>query len=210
MRYLTEETINRMTRSNMFLGSRRVKKDGSKASSEGDEDELLQPKEVVIVDDIEAYHVFGDRIFCAPQRDILEGTYSGGFDLSCITHFFLELYRFLGSPCLSSLVRKEYRTSGEVPNSTIGAEIRHLILERLPLFLHEHSGSSTTKVSLDWLKEEKNFIVKVFGKLWVINSVRHGDICDSKNFEVSAIARREGNGPIELWLAGNSQVDMYE
>jgi Protein of unknown function (DUF3684) len=44
---------------------------------------------VVIVDDIKAYQVFGDRIFCAPQRDILEGTYSsGGFDLSHITHFF--------------------------------------------------------------------------------------------------------------------------
>jgi hypothetical protein len=121
------------------------------------------------------------------------------------------LYGFLGSPCLSSLVRKEYRTSGgEVSNSTIGAEIRHLILERLPLFLHEHSGSSTTKVSLNWLKEEKNFIVKVFGELWAISSLHHGDICESENSEVSAIARREGNGPIELWLAGNWQVDMYE
>jgi hypothetical protein len=123
---------------------------------------------------------------------------------------FLELYRFLGSPCLSSLVWKEYWASGEVLNSTIGAEIRHLILERLPLFLHEHSRSSTTKVSLNWLKEEKNFIVRVFGELLVINSLLHGDTCDSKNFEVSAIAGREGNGPIELWLAGNSQVDMYE
>jgi hypothetical protein len=193
----------------MFLGSRRVKKDGSKASSEGDEDELLQPKEVVIVDDIEAYQVFGDRIFCAPQRDILEGTYSSGFDLSCITHPFLELYRSLGSPCLSSLVGKEYRASGEVPNSTIGAEIRHLILERLPLFLHEHSGSSTTKVSLNWLKEDKNFILKEFGKLLVVNSLCHGDIYESMDFEISAIAGREGNGPIELWLARNSQ-DMYE
>lgn len=89
MRHLTEETINRMTRSNMFLGSHRVKKDSSKVSSEGDEDELLQPKEVVIVDDIEAYQVFGDRIFCAPQRDILEGTYSSVFDISCITHLFV-------------------------------------------------------------------------------------------------------------------------
>jgi hypothetical protein len=132
-----------MTQSNMFLGSHRVKKDGGEASSEGDEDDLLQPKEVAIVDDIEAYQNFGDRIFCAPQRDIIEGTYSSGFNHPCTTHLFLELYRFLGSPCLSSLVRKEYKISGEVPNSTIGAEIRHLIIERLPLFLHEHSGSST-------------------------------------------------------------------
>jgi hypothetical protein len=88
MRHLTEETVDRMTRSNMFLGSRRVKKDGSKASSEGDEEELLQPKEVVIVDDIESYQIFGDRIFCAPQRDILEGYLFERFR-SFIHHSFL-------------------------------------------------------------------------------------------------------------------------
>jgi len=57
-----------------------VKKAGDKASSEGDEDdwdlqdELLQAKEVVIVDDTSAYQLFGDRIFCAPQENMLEGT----------------------------------------------------------------------------------------------------------------------------------------
>ena len=38
------------------------------------QDNLLSPSEVVIVDDINAYQLFGDRIFCAPQDDILEGT----------------------------------------------------------------------------------------------------------------------------------------
>jgi hypothetical protein len=77
---LSTETILLMKRSNMVLGSRRVKKSGDKASSEGDEDdwdlqdELLQPKQVVIVDDSSAYQLFGDRIFCAPQDNMLEGT----------------------------------------------------------------------------------------------------------------------------------------
>lgn len=31
-----------------------------------------------------------------------------------------------------------------------------------------------------------------------------------KSIETSAIAMREGRGAIQLWLAGNSQVDMYE
>ena len=72
----------------MFFGSRRVKKDGNKTSSEGDEDKLLQPKEVVIVDDIESYQNFGDRIFCAPQRDTLEGYLFERFR-SFICHSFL-------------------------------------------------------------------------------------------------------------------------
>ena len=121
----------------------------------------------------------------------------------------LELYLFLGSPRLSSLVKEYYRTSGEAPYSNIGTGVRHLILERLPLFLHEHPQSGI-EVSLDWLNKEKNLIVRVFGKLLVTKSLHHGDIRDSRSHEASAVAKREGNGPIELWLAGNKQVNMYE
>ena len=119
------------------------------------------------------------------------------------------LYLSLGSPRLSSLVREDHRKSGEVPYSKIGAETRHLILERLPLFLHEHP-QSRTKVSLDWLNKEKNFTVRVFRKLLVTKSLHHGDICDSKSYEASAVAKREENGPVELWLAESKQVNMYE
>ncbi|KAF8497439.1 hypothetical protein F5888DRAFT_1634399 [Russula emetica] len=189
---------SRMKGSNVLLGSRRMKKDGGKALGEGNQqdwdfqDDLLQPNEVAIVDDTNAYRLFGHRIFCAPQEDILE-----------------ELYLSLGSPRLSSLVKEHYRTSGEAPYSKIGPEVRHLILERLPLFLHEHPRSGI-EISLNWLNKEKNFIVRVFGKLLVIKSLHHGDIRDSRSHEASAVAKREGNGPIELWLSGNKQVNMYE
>ena len=71
---------SRMKGSNVLLGTRRVKKDGGKALREGNQDDwdlqddLLQPNEVAIVDDTNAYRFFGDRIFCGPQEDILEGT----------------------------------------------------------------------------------------------------------------------------------------
>ncbi|KAH9953159.1 hypothetical protein BC827DRAFT_1380025 [Russula dissimulans] len=196
-RLLTKGTITRMKQSNVLLGSRRVK-NGSKSSDEGDEDDLefeydlLRPNKVAIADDNNVYQRFGDRIFCAPQEDVLE-----------------ELYDFLGSPRLSSLVREDYRTRDEIPYSEIGAEIRHLVLERLPLFLHGYP-QSRTKVSSNWLNEEKNFTVKVFGKLSVTKSLHHGDIRHSEIHEASAVAKRESKGRIELWLAGNTQVDMYE
>ena len=50
------------------------------------QDKLLWPSEVVIVDDTNAYQLFGDRIYCAPQDDILEGTQLNVFGLACITH----------------------------------------------------------------------------------------------------------------------------
>ena len=121
----------------------------------------------------------------------------------------LELYHYLGCPRLSSLIKEDYRTSGEVPYSKIGAQTRRLILERLPLFLRDHP-QSRTKVTLKWLNEGSNFIVKVFGKLLVTKSLQYGNTRDSKSLEASAIAKREGNGPIELWLDGYQQVNMHE
>ena len=83
-----------MARSKILLGSRRVKKSGGNASIGGDKDDwylqdaLLQPSEVVIVDDPNSYQLFGDRIFCAPQDDIIESTQSSIFRLPRIAHYY--------------------------------------------------------------------------------------------------------------------------
>jgi hypothetical protein len=78
-RRLEPGITSRMKGPDLLLGSRRVKKDGGKALSEGNQEDrdfqndFLPPNEVAIVDDADAYRLFGDRIFCAPQEDILEG-----------------------------------------------------------------------------------------------------------------------------------------
>ncbi|KAH9177930.1 hypothetical protein EDB89DRAFT_1844068, partial [Lactarius sanguifluus] len=199
---LVRETIDRMKQSNVLLGLRRVKRSGGGSSNEDDEDhwafqdDLLQPNNVAIADDTDAYQLFGDRIFCAPQEDVLE-----------------ELYLFLGSPRLTSLVREDCKPTVEIPSSTIGPEIRHLILERFPLLLHGHPQPLTevkTKVSFDWLNEDTNFVVKVFENLQFTTSLQHGDVRHFETREASAFAKRDGRGPIEFWLAGNIPVDMHE
>jgi hypothetical protein len=83
---LENGTILRMTRSKMLLGSCRVKRGGGGKDDWYLQDQLLQPGEVVIVDDAHAYQLFGDRIFCAPQDDIIESTQSNVFGRSCITY----------------------------------------------------------------------------------------------------------------------------
>jgi Protein of unknown function (DUF3684) len=123
----------------------------------------------------------------------------------CLSDFYTEL----GSRRLTSLIREDYKTASEIKNSKVATETRSLILERLPLFLHEHTHSRP-RISYSWLTEEKNFLVKTFGKLTVTKSLNYGDVRLSRGQDSSAAARRLGYGPIELWLAGHSQVDMYE
>ena len=85
----------------------------------------------------------------------------------------------------------------------------HLILERLPLFLYNQSASRTN-LSYDWLNDETNFVVKAFEKIIVTKSLHHGDVHESMSYDTSAIAKREGSGPIKLLLAGNNQLKMHE
>lgn len=65
----------------MLVGLKRVKVSNSaeKKGVEGDDDEwdtldrLLKADQVVVADDTNAYQLFGDSVFSAPQEDLLEG-----------------------------------------------------------------------------------------------------------------------------------------
>lgn len=107
------------------------------------------------------------------------------------------------------MVKEDHRTSAEVKTSRKAAEIRSLILERLPLFLHEHTHAKP-RVPFSWLNNESNFVVRTFGKLTVIKTLTYGDIRSAKTQDTSAVAMRVARGPIELWLAGNDLIDMFE
>ena len=118
-------------------------------------------------------------------------------------------YTSLGSQRLSRLVREEYKTSSEIATTKTGQEVRSLILERLPLFLYEHTHTPT-KVSFSWFSAANNFVVKTFGNLVVVKHLNFGDVRVTKKQDASAVSLRHGSGPIELWVAGNAQIDMYE
>jgi len=106
-------------------------------------------------------------------------------------------------------VKEEYHTSMELENSKVATDVRALILERLPLFLHEHNHART-RVSFSWFSADKHFTVKAFGKLNVTKSLNYGMLNLSRKQDASAVSQRIGSGPIELWIASNAQLDMYE
>lgn len=122
----------------------------------------------------------------------------------------IDFYSELGSPRLSSLIREDYKTSAEIRDSKLSNEIRTLILERLPLFLHEHTHARP-RIQYNWLNNEKNFVVRTYGKLTVTKNLNFGATRLFRSQDASAAAKRNAyGGSIELWLAGNAQVDMYE
>ncbi|CAE6384073.1 unnamed protein product [Rhizoctonia solani] len=195
-----------MARSPMLVGTRRVVKvstrnpkerRGSDASDdEGEVEihfELLRAEDILIVDDAHSNSLFGHQIWGAPQEDLIEQFYEG-----------------LGSKRLSALVHEEYKSTPSQNRTTKRAQdTRSLVLERLPLFLHEHTHVKS-KIKPEWLAQGENFQVVMVNKLQLTRHLSHGRGYSATQ-EASAAAKREGmRGPVILWLAENSQTDLYE
>lgn len=199
-RLLSTGALARMKVSPILLGFRRQRKSRKESNKSLDIDEddwellydLRKPLDVVIADDTNAYQMFGESIYTAPQEDLVE-----------------NFYATLGSKRLSAIVKEDYRVGSEIKHNKSAADARALLLERLPLFLHEHTHTRT-KVSLNWLSNQENFKVRVFGRLTVVKSLSFGDNTLKREQDASAAAKRSGYGPIELWLSGSTQMDMYE
>ena len=217
--WLSDTTSARLKKAEILVGSRRVrrqKSDKSTDRAEGDdgdrelEYDLLAPNEVAVVDDAIAFQQFGGDIFCGPQEDVLESEYGSAFPQHrTLTLGTLGFYKSLGCKRLSNLVREEYQGTKEAPGNKTAQEVRSRILRRLPLFLHGHTHVAT-RVTLTWLNNKGNFIVRTFEKITVTRSINFTGVKSSKSIEASAIARREGEGAIQLWLTDNAQVDMFE
>jgi hypothetical protein len=111
------------------------------------------------------------------------------------------------------LVKEEYRVSAEIRPSKLAEDIRALVLQRLPLFLHEHTHGDQ-RLSYAWLNQEGNFVVRTYGKLAVAKLLKFGAISVSRMNDASAVARQEpsayGKTAVQMWLSANTQVDMFE
>ncbi|KAI5889804.1 uncharacterized protein SCHCODRAFT_02635666 [Schizophyllum commune H4-8] len=192
---VSSTTMARLKRGNVLLGIQRKPKQATREEAELDDEDdwelqydLKRPEEIVVADDSIALQIFGDKLFTAPQEDILE-----------------KFYANLGSRRLSSIVKEDFNFGGEVANHKPAQAIKALVLERLPLFLHDHSHARTMRVQLT----ADNFIVRSFGTLAVTKTLNFGRLRLSNRQDASAVARRNGS-QVELWVATNAQIDMYE
>ena len=76
---VSSTTMARLKRGNVLLGiQRKPRQATSKEAELDDEDDwelqydLKRPDEIVVADDSIALQIFGDKLFTAPQEDILE------------------------------------------------------------------------------------------------------------------------------------------
>ena len=119
----------------------------------------------------------------------------------------IDFYLSLGCERLGGLIREELQGAKETTGSIMAQKFRSLILERLPLFVeHDHTAAEVTT----WLNDEKNFTIRTFKKLTVTRST---DFAGGRSFisiEPSAAAKKVDQVGIELWLADNARVDMYD
>lgn len=124
-------------------------------------------------------------------------------------NFHQEFYLQLGSKRLSALVQEEHEVTNEITNSPRATKLQAHIIERLPLFLHEHNHAKT-KTSFSWLSSDKNFVVRAFGKISVVKSLKFGSVNLLKRQVASAVGPRVSRGPFQIWLANDVEPDMYE
>ncbi|KAF8626827.1 hypothetical protein AX15_004659 [Amanita polypyramis BW_CC] len=199
--HLSSSTIDKMRHAACLLGAQRKARKRQRTVAEADDFEddewevvyhFRRPDEIVVADDTQSLRVFGESLFTAPQEDILE-----------------DLYLRLGAYRLSSLVKEEYGNGIEVLSSPSSTRIRTLVLERLPLFLHERS-TSQLRFSFQWLNSERNFVVKTFRGLQITKSLALGSMRLTQKQDASAIAYRSATGPVHLRLSNIMDLDMYE
>ena len=120
-------------------------------------------------------------------------------------------YQSLGCKQLSSLIQEKCQTIQETYGNQTAQNVQSLILERLPLLLSKHAGQHiTTQVSTMWLNDDGNFIVRTFKTITITKRINFAGTRLSKSIQVSATARREAEGPIELWLSDSGQVDVHD
>lgn len=216
---LSHTTSAKLKKARILISSQRVQRqdpDGSTdhvGGNEKDQDmeyDLLDPSQVAIADDVIAYRQFCRDVFCAPQESILEGECSSACPLySMSTLGTTDFYRSLSCKRLSDLIQEKRQCKWENPQSKKAQEFWSLILERLPIFLHKYTHASA-QVSIAWLNNEENFIVRAFKKITVTRSVNIASSKPSISIEPSATAKWQGKGAIQLWLTDNAQVDMYK
>ncbi|KAG8813685.1 hypothetical protein FRC17_001463 [Serendipita sp. 399] len=204
---ISASTKQKMKSSPILLGSRvtderNPQEKGGRRDSVGAEDEddtiivsyeLLRPDQIVIIDDVNTYAQFRDILYGAPQEDILESLYSS-----------------LGSPRLGQLIKEEYKPVGELRDAPDAAKLRKLVLERLPLFLHERHQSRVL-IRLEWMQDPTNFVVKKVARLILQKTLVFGGKRAVKDSEASAAAKRETfHRTLTLYIAHNIPLDLYE
>ncbi|KAF8431325.1 hypothetical protein L210DRAFT_3651207 [Boletus edulis BED1] len=184
-RDISNHTLHKMSEKHALLGVRRQKAE--------DQDKwhydykFLTSQEVTIVDDGDDYQLFSDRLFVAPQEEVLESFYAS-----------------LGCSYLSAVVKERFWGLHEIQATEICLEVQSRILQRLPLFIQKYTDTKP-KVKIPSIPDDLK--VKACKKIRVFKTLVTATGEVERWRDVRAIARHEGDC-IELWIAKTAKRDI--
>ncbi|KAG6015483.1 hypothetical protein E4U43_005216 [Claviceps pusilla] len=175
----------------------------SKSTTKGDlidldEDEapikqyqLASASQIVVLDDIISYRLFKEHLICAPEEDVLE-----------------TFYLRLGASKLSSIVQEDVRIGPHTARQTTAEQLRKHVVERSKLFLYEYANYRRDAVKHDakWL--DKNLRVEMVQSVALRRTLKGQR--QSHTEKRSAAASRKDGGTWVLFVADDSQPDMYQ
>ncbi|CDZ96200.1 Transcription factor Opi1 [Phaffia rhodozyma] len=187
---LPNSVLRSMGENQVLLGFKRVK-----LASKAEDDEeyeniwtLAYPREIMILDDPVIHLIFQESILAAPEEPALE-----------------EFYLKLGSMKLSRQVKEDYSATGAVNSqSKLAYQTNHLILERLPIYLHEKQHPITTETLRNSIE------VYEVHKLELKRTLRIGTIVKTSIEPVSAAASEDRGGKIRLAVSSSIDLELYE
>lgn len=108
-------------------------------------------------------------------------------------------------------MKEAYTTVGQPQSNQPNAlALRKLILERLAVFLSERQKSSSSDISLDWLRKEGNFQVLEVPALNMKRTLRQGQREQTNVQQISAAVIRARGNAVQLYVSQSIELDMYE
>lgn len=154
---------------------------------------LRAASQIVIVDDFFCYNLFKQQLLAAPQEESLE-----------------ELYSSLGAEPLSSLVEEDVRLGPRSGNQKAADDLRHLILERARLFLHDQPPS-IVRHDVKWL--EKYLEVGIVQSISLTRKLRGHNLTHSE--KRTATVQQSGRSHIlsivanfDIWQVSEAVVSL--
>lgn len=197
-----KELVKTLVASRILLGYRDIKDEKKDLAATQDDalDDLDEPgvqrewslnsaNEVVIIDDVSFFFKFRDYIIAAPQEEALE-----------------EFYARFGVKRISEQVKEEQRIGNLTRDQSAAHRLRHDILERSRLFLHEYERDASSKSirhDTKWLSS--NVKVECVSDISIRYSL--ADRAATSYRKSATISRKRGLGTI-LYITPT--YDVYE
>lgn len=126
---------------------------------------------------------------------------------------FTEFYELHGSKRLTHLIKNDLQKGTVIDDALHCSRMKTHILDRLPLFLHEKDDACLAVHDRGWLKDDKNFKVRMCTSLTTFKNLSFKSINMTRGKSTFATVEKDGDydsSAITLWIVqDSSESELY-